>query len=351
VSNKPFDLAIVGGGIIGAMLAWRSLKRHPEWRTLWVDRSLLGHGASIYSGGLITPFGRTEPHRKFANISARLLVELTEDIGSLPVRELTGWLVAPPDKRTELLTWFVSGHLPSAVSSNILHSLIPDLALPNGEIFMGPFPVRHGWPIDMIKRITSLCRANGSFSIWEGVELTDWRPSGNSISLSFLVGDAVETQHLVLASGPWQIRNELDQPPGIRVKKVAALHVEIPPVDSAPVILFANHDAFLLPLPEERRWLFSFPSAVWDVEPDHSKLAIDFQDDEIAAGILARYAPAMAAQLRGGRVFCDGYTENRVPLICPMGDHSKVIYAGGCSGSGFRFAPGIAEQALDMLEA
>jgi len=352
MSSRSFDLTIVGGGIVGAMLAWLTWVRHPNWHTLWVDRSLFGHGASAYSAGLITPFGRTDSHRSLATRSSFLLKRLAEDIGPLPIRELVAWFVTETERQAEISNWFIGGPVPAATRSDLqpLHRLLPEFALPERDVILGQFQVQQGWPLELITRIVSLCRGSRRFSIWEGVELTEWRPFGNLIKLSFLIGDAVESQRLVVATGPWQVPKGHALPGQVRIKKVAAYHLELSPADSAPVILFGDHDAFLLPLPEQQRWLFSFPSPLWGVEPGSPELAIDAEDDKIAEAILGRYLPGAAVHRRGGRIFCDSYTDNRVPLVCPVGDRSNVIYAGACSGSGFRLAPGIAEQALDMLE-
>jgi glycine/D-amino acid oxidase-like deaminating enzyme len=353
VSEDCFDLTIVGGGIVGAMLAWRACRRHPEWRILWFDRSLFGGGASAYSGGLITPYGRTPVHRTLASLSARLLDELMADIGALPIRELLGWYITATKNQDERLDWFVSGR-PSATSPsevNPLRSLMPALQFSDGETILGPFPVRQGWPVAIVTRVRDLCRRNRQFVIWEGVELSKWTKARDSINLSISAGDPVETRRLALALGPWlNNRNGPVVPHGIRIKKVSACHLEIAPAGSAPVILFGDHDAFLLPLPEERRWLFSFPSPIWDVDPLSSKLTIDSEENKTAASILNRYVPGLAAYKRGGRVFCDSYTENRVPLVCCVGGNPDVVFVGGCSGSGFRLAPGMAEQAMDLLE-
>src|SRR3954447_14107867 len=143
VTEPAFDLTIVGGGIVGSMLAWRTLRRQPRWRVLWLDQSLLGLGASAYAGALLTPFGRAPSHRDLLALSFSLISDLEREAGPLPLRDLTGWYVVSPDLAEERRRWFIDGipGLASAAHRDHIYELTPNMTLDHRAI-LGPFPVR-----------------------------------------------------------------------------------------------------------------------------------------------------------------------------------------------------------------
>lgn len=354
MAEPDFDLTIVGGGIVGAMSAWRALRRRPEWRVLWLDRSIFGLGASSYAGGLLTPFGRTPTHRALLTAGFRLLHELEQEIGPLPLRELAGWYVVSPHLVEERLRWFVgeSPGLATEAQRNELSRVMPHLGL-DGRAVVGPFRVRQGRPTDFVSLIAAECRKSSRFTIWEGVQLATWRAEPDGISLSFAEGSTVRTARLVLATGPWAARQLAGDSAfsGMRVKRVAACHIELPPPADAPVLYLGDHDSFLLPMQAEGRWLFGFPSESWDAPPEEFGSGMNERDQALADSIIREYSEVFRANRRGGRAFYDCYREDWTPLAARVGGDPRVVFAGACAGSGFRMSPGLAERAFDLLEA
>jgi glycine/D-amino acid oxidase-like deaminating enzyme len=156
----------------------------------------------------------------------------------------------------------------------------------------------------------------------------------------------------VLAPGPWLAapawRDRLARL-DVRVKKVVALHIEQPPAAGDGVVVFHDEDAFLLPLHEQRRWLFSYTSQVWDVEPDRLTGSVSAADLADAREVLVRRAPRLAGAARSGRVFCDAYSPDREPLVRALDEEGRLVFAGAANGSGYRLAPAIAAEAADLL--
>jgi glycine/D-amino acid oxidase-like deaminating enzyme len=68
-----------------------------------------------------------------------------------------------------------------------------------------------------------------------------------------------------------------------------------------------------------------------------------------ARDCLRRWAPALAGACTGGRVFCDAYSPDGEPVVCALADTGRIVFAGAASGSGYRLAPAIATQAVDLL--
>lgn len=353
MTEPDYHLAIAGGGIVGAMLAWRALRRCPEWRVLWLDRSMFGLGASTYGGGLLTPFGRSPAHQAILVSGFSLLRDLEGDIGPLTFHELTAWYIASPEIVNEHRNLFVgtTPDLASEVRLEDLYNSMPELRLREGDVVLGPFRTRRARPAEVIARVAAKCRDSGRFSLWEGVKLETWHTESEGIRLSLAGAPEVCTNRLVLATGPWGVDGlGKSLVPGMRVKRVAACHIELAPKPSAPLLYLGNYDSSLFPIPDERRWLFGFPSEVWDVKSEAFRPELDAADRDLADSILDVYCPALKAHRRGGRAFYDGYTENRTPVATRVDGNSHVIFVGGCGGSGFRFSPGLADRCFDLLD-
>ena len=158
---------------------------------------------------------------------------------------------------------------------------------------------------------------------------------------------------LVLAPGPWA--NSGPFKPftaalGIRIKKVVALHVEPAPARAA-ALFFPLEDAFLAPLPYRGHGLFSYTCTQWDVTPEAMRYeSLERRELDEAQAVLARVAPGLLAQpLFGGRVFCDAYGPEREPIVCGVGTHGRIVFVGAANGSGYRLAPGMADEAAGLL--
>ncbi len=135
----------------------------------------------------------------------------------------------------------------------------------------------------------------------------------------------------------------------VRIKKVVAFHIdEVPPPGASALFLPAS-DAYLMPLPTRRQWLFSFRSDEWDCAPQGRELTITNADRATANALLHQYLPGMLAKDRGGRVFCDSYTPSGTPMVARSPDNDALVVVGAGSGAGFRFAPGVAETAIQMV--
>ncbi|MCO6717110.1 FAD-binding oxidoreductase, partial [Streptomyces sp. CHB19.2] len=73
------------------------------------------------------------------------------------------------------------------------------------------------------------------------------------VRLELGTGGDLSVGHVVLAPGPWLSApawKHLVAPLGARVKKVVALHIEVPPAPGDGAVVFQDEDAFLLPYHE-----------------------------------------------------------------------------------------------------
>ena len=81
-------LLIVGGGVIGHVLAWRLSNAHPEIDIVLVERDLPGNGASARSAGLHFPLGKSFRARKMSIEGSRFYSQAIKSGSELPISQV-----------------------------------------------------------------------------------------------------------------------------------------------------------------------------------------------------------------------------------------------------------------------
>jgi len=350
---KDFDLAIVGAGIIGATTAYLAHVRRPEWHIVVLDRSFIGDGATHYSAALDLPFGRNIPQRAMVNRSVGFYVDLKAQYPELPIREIPFVLVAHEKDISNTAAAFVDAdlHVASAQEWHQVCLKYPGLTLPQQYLAMLGGNARHSSSIQLASALINKACVHGNVECWEGVEVQDIEDILCGHALLLGDGRSITAKRVVIATGPWLTSGPggaFSEAAGIRIKKVAAMHIDWCPPPDAPVLYFAAEDAFLLPLQEQGKLLLSFTAQEWDCPAEISRLRINAEDRALALSILNRYFPALAEHCCGGRVFCDAYSRDRAPFVARIPTSRSVVVAGACSGSGVRLAPAIALEALEL---
>ncbi|KJY42747.1 hypothetical protein VR41_06370 [Streptomyces sp. NRRL B-1568] len=342
------DVAIVGAGIIGCLTAYEVLQRFPGASVAVIDRDAIASGASRRSAGLHFPRGSSAPVRRMAEFSERYYRTLKENDPSLPVFELATTVVADTAHAGRLAEHYLPGRLRRT-------DLVPGgpadaVRLPAGS---GAWQAEGGHYADVegvTRHLAARLRPSVRFLEGTRVLAVDSRPGRVRLALSS--GSTLTAAKALIAPGPW-----LDDPAwqpwtaglGLRVKKVVALHVEQPPRPDDGVIVFEDADAFLLPVHHRGHWLFSYTCPQWDAGPDTSAHYLTPVELAEARAVLDGFAPELAPHCTTGRVFCDAYSPDRVPVVRPVDDAMNVIFAGAANGSGYRLAPAIAADAAHLL--
>ena len=348
-----FDLAIVGAGIIGATTAYLAHARRPEWRIVLLDRSLAGDGATHYSAALDLPFGRNPRQQAMVKRSVNFYRDLKAWYLELPLREIPFVLIAHANEISSRAAAFVDAGLRLA-SAQEWHQVClqyPALTLPKDYLAMRGSNARHSSPARLTSALIDKACDDDKVECWEGAEVQCVEDIPCSHKLILGDGRRITAKHVAIATGPWLTSGPgaaFSQAAGIRVKKVAALHVDWCPLPDAPALYFAAEDAFLLPLPEQRKLILSFTAQEWDCSAEISRLRISPEDRALALSILERYCPSLAEHCTGGRVFCDAYSQDRAPFVARIPTSHNLVIAGACSGSGVRLAPAIALEALEL---
>ncbi|MET9608539.1 FAD-dependent oxidoreductase [Streptomyces sp. NPDC006512] len=340
------DVAVIGAGILGVLTAREILARDPGATVTVLDRDMTGSGATRRSAGLHFPRGANETVRTLAAESQRFYEDLRTARPDLPIHPL-GMTVLAPEQAEDRLR---EVYLPEAKLrwTAELPPRVP--ALPAGFGAWEGDGCQYADVHDLTQRLAAGLRPAVAFR--EGVEVTGLAAGPGGTRLTLSGGATLDAGHVVLAPGPWLAApawRELVAPLGARVKKIVALHVELPPAPGDRAVVLHTEDAFLLPLHHRGHWLFSYTCQEWDAEPDTVAPALTAGHLREARALLTRYAPALAAHCRSGRVFCDAYGPDGAPVVTPLDPYGRLVFAGAAGGSGYRLAPALASRAADLI--
>jgi len=205
----------------------------------------------------------------------------------------------------------------------------------------------------LTQELAALLRPRVTFA--EGVAVTGLVPGGDGggkIGVDCGTGARLTAAAVVLTPGPWLAApawRDLIAPMQLRVKRIAALHIPVPPGPGDEAVVFESDDAFLLPLTHRGHWLFSYRCPEWDVEPDRLAGGLTAAQLSEAQELLRRYSPALADACVGGRTFCDAYSPGGEPVVAPLDPAGRIVFAGAGGGSGYRLGPAIAAEAAELL--
>ena len=350
----PYDrvnLAVVGGGIVGAWAAFMAQRADPNRRVALLDRGLVGSGASMYGGAIRLPYGSSPARRTMADRSEQLYRAFASPCeADLPGRDLTLYWVVENGSEDSLHRGSVHAG-PTEVDSTETSRLIRRLSflrVPSGGGVLRD-TASAGSPGATAARLADAVRRKYGGWCQEGVEVTAIQEDLTQCSLSLSDGCKLNTDAVLCATGPWSGPVGTLTTRKVRVKKVTALHLDWPVRRDDPAVFFFDRDAYLLPDLHAGRWIFSFASETWDVRPDPAELALSREDRRKGEAILQAIAPKLVDRIVGARGFCDGYASDANPVadLQPNSRRCSIAHAG--AGSGYRFAPAMAEAALETI--
>lgn len=348
------DLLVIGGGIVGTWTAYRASRTHSSWRIVLAERSLVGGGATRFSLGLSLPFGRNERHRRLAMASARDYAELVREVGELPGRRVPLAFVVPRERVAELQRSLVlgEGRQLDGEARRAFIARFPGLLIADEEVVIDGVSGCYSEPAHVAVQLARLLRDHPSAEVWEGTEVRELGLDPEGVRARLADGRELLARRAIVATGPMLVSGpvaERARARGLRVKKIVALHLEQCPTHSDPVLFFPADDAFLLPNIERRQWLFSYTSLVWDCPADPSGHMLTQEDRAAGMALLRSRWPELAATCTGGRASCDSYAPDWTPVVDTVDRAGRIVLAGGCSGSGWRLAPAIASEAIQLV--
>ncbi|KTS26637.1 NAD(P)/FAD-dependent oxidoreductase [Pantoea stewartii] len=340
-----YDIAIVGGGILGSTIARELVNNYPALSVAIIDKKISGAGASFYSAGVHFPRGVSERVRKMSAYSHDYYQPLIKD--GAPIYPLAMELITESHNIPQVEGKYlprVAFHQLENCSSDMINlnaAAGNDLRVLKGDgaNYANVFALVNYYMHQLREKIDYL----------EGTEVEAIAREGQGYRLSLSSGVKVQARQAIVVPGPWithPLSRKALSASGLRVKKIIAAHLNVKPAEQAPLVVFDEEDAFLLPCHHRKQWLFSYTCKEWDVDPEAIQ-SLTPANLASARETLSKYAPALADQLYDGRVFCDAYSPSSEPTVIQADD--GVIYAAGCNGSGYRLAPAIAAEVIQLI--
>ena len=107
--ERDFDLAIIGGGIIGACAAWYARMHFPGWKICIIDRSNV-YGATHYSASLDLPYGHTPLRYLLARNSGILYEAMRKQLPHLPIKNLSFFGIVQDENAERVLNQIQPGN-------------------------------------------------------------------------------------------------------------------------------------------------------------------------------------------------------------------------------------------------
>lgn len=353
IFDSPYDLTIVGAGIIGAMAAYQIKKLKPEFRVLLIDKSLTGFGATQYSLGMNYHFASNDLRRKLTLESHSLWKDLEKDLRDLPIQHLAFKAIISKKSEEKLLQQILDPtiHVLNQEKRLEFQQRYSWINISEHENILQGNKVSYAPAQNLTQKIVQSLKDN--VCVVEGIAIQDLISSNHHNELITSTNQKIISKNVLLALGPWILMSpwhKIAEKLELRLKKIVSLHFAQKPEALDPMIFFPEKMAFLLPDLKMNQWDFSFTAETWDCPPDINQLYITETDQNLAFSILNQYSPDLIKHYRGGRVFCDAYGPNLSPVVANAQGFNNVIVAGGGSGTGFRLAPAIAAWALSLLK-
>ncbi|HET9894397.1 MAG TPA: FAD-dependent oxidoreductase [Streptosporangiaceae bacterium] len=333
-------VAVVGAGIVGCLIARELAEASQDAAITVLDRDLAGSGTSRRSAGLSLARGATPRTRRMSAFSHRYYAGLAAADPRLPIYPVGAKVIGPAD-----LT--AAGYLADLADPRPAPAP-PGITVPGDQRVWELAGCHYADVYVLAQAIAAKLRPRVRFA--ESAEVTGLTVGQDEVTVHCATGERLVADQVVLAPGPWLAApawRDLLSPLGLRVKKIVAMHLERRPLPGDQVIIFEADDAFLLPVRHRGHWLFSYTAAHWDVDPD-AVPGLCPGDLAAARDCLGRYSAELADACDTGRVCCDAYSPAREPVVAALAG-GRVVFAGGASGSGYRFAPAIAAQAVALL--
>lgn len=344
---RPSTVVVIGAGIIGCLAARELAARDREVRITVLDRDSVGGGASRRSAGLHLPRGATARTRRMSAYSHAYYADLALGRPGLPIYPVAATVVSGSADGDRLGGGYLD--LAAPVPAGRVRS--GAVALPEGARAWRIAGCHYADVYQLAQAVAARPCPRVRFA--EGVAVTGLEEGPDAVTVHGSTGERFAADSVVLAPGPWLSApawRDSVAPLGLRVKKVAALHIEQGPGPADEAVIFDDEDAFLLSLIHRGHWLFSYSCQQWDVDPDQLTAGLSAADISAARDCLRRYSPALADACGTGRVFCDAYSPDREPAVRELDGTGRIVFAGAANGSGYRLAPAIGSEVMDRLQ-
>jgi glycine/D-amino acid oxidase-like deaminating enzyme len=351
-ASKPYDVAIVGAGIVGAACAWECVRA--KLKVALIDRGPVGGGTTAAGMGHIVVMDDSEAQFALTSYSQKLWRELARDLPDDIEYDECGtlWIAADDEEMAEVHrkhAFFTQRRLPvevlgaaqlAAAEPNLRKGLAGGLRVLNDSVIYPPCAARY-----FLERA-----ADHKAAIHLNSEVVSIEPG----VVSLRDGTKICAGIVVIAGGPWS-PELLDGAPVKRRKGHLAITDRYP--------RFVRHQLVELGYLKSAHSV-SADSVAFNIQPRAtgqmligSSRQYGTEDDMVDHGILSRmlarareYLPSIN-KLSVVRVWTGhrAATPDKLPLIGPSVASEKIWLATGHEGLGITTSTGTARLLVDQL--
>ena len=356
-----FDVAVVGGGIMGMSTAYSLLKRGVK-RLVLLERHEVAHDCAAstdWSKAIRYEYADDELYSRMVGRS----IDLWRELEALTATDLyVNCGVACWDRgnldlshaRRSYLTVSKLGVPIREVSPDELCRLYPQFA--RADISYATVNPEGGFlrSADCVRATAKMARSLGG-EIREGSQLAGIDIGDGGVTLRLASGDSVTAERAVIAPGAWgaKLFPQLGLPLQLTANRQQVVYMEGLGQEFAPgpfpVYLNLDHDFYGFPLDANGllKTSLHFPGPIIDPEqlqtpdPQFEALILDF---------LSTYIPRAAlGRLKMSRMCMYAMTPTEDFILDHFPGTRNVVLGAGFSGHGFKFGPLIGELLADLL--
>lgn len=345
------DAVIVGGGVMGASIAFNLVRRR-FGRVVLLEKNTICSGTSGKSSAVIRTHYTTPPTAAMALLARRIFENWAEEVGGDCGFVKTGMLfiasAASRDsvERTVAMNRAV-GIETSLVRPDDVRSLTPHLAFPDDAVVVWEPHSGYGSPHDVATNYArGFTRLGGELR--QSTPVTGIGIRGDRVQAVQTPQGEIATPHVVIAAGPWA--NRVGRLAGLELPVVASRESVItlragPSVDFPPrhpVTADLINEVYLRPEAGGLILLGNTRDALSPGDPDDYKDRPEPDDVTDLVLRLSRLMPAVAdAAIIGGWSGMYEVSPDWNPIMGSAATVAGLHYAVGFSGHGFKLSPAV----------
>jgi sarcosine oxidase subunit beta len=353
------DILIVGGGVIGASIAFH-LARRKAGRVLLLEKSYLGAGSSGKSGAIIRQHYSNVLTASMAQKSLRVFEHFDDLVGGPPVFTHTGMVLVVNERdraglEANLIMQRGLGIDVRLVSPEELTDIDPNVQLKEDEIAAYEVDAGYVEAVQVVASFAEAAREAGA-DIRQGVEVKSILNEKNRV-----VG--VETNEgrytcgkLVLATGPWaaQLAGSIGLKLPVQACRTQVALFLRPPDSGRRGAVYGDFVQGLYFKPTHGDMVHAGSLAGEEinhpVDPDNYNEAVDGDWLPQVRQKLSRRCPALHRGYgRGGYGALYGITPDWHPILDRLPGVDGAYCAVGFSGHGFKMSPIVGQLLTELI--
>ena len=353
------DLIIVGGGVMGASIAWH-LARRRVGRVMLLEKAFMGAGSSGKSGAIIRQHYSNRLTASMAQKSLGVYQHFDEVVGGPPVFTRTGMVLVVNQKdRTGLDANLTLQHElgidVTTVSAQTLAEIDPNARLAEDEIAAYEAEAGYVEAVQVVASFAEAARKEGA-DVRTGVEVLGLIVHGGKIAGVETNEGIYQSPCVILATGPWAAALAKQQGCKLPVQSCrtqVALYRK-PPDFGRRGAVYCDFVQGLYFKPTHGEMVHA--GSIAGEEINHPVNPDDFDESADAAWLpqvrqrLARRYPAMHRGYgRGGYGALYAITPDWHPILDRLPGLEGGYCAVGFSGHGFKMAPIVGQLMTELI--